>query len=293
MKKTALFLLVCITALFLGCQSKNEHKGIDLKVGMVPEKLTDKLFIKMDYSFTTNDEFKEIKQDLALFVHFWRKKTKEMIVQDDHPLPLPTSSWKKGSSATYSRTLYIPRFFNEYAFDYKKEEIVRLTIGLINPKFPDQKTILLQKDLTIESATDIAPAIFHDMGWYQPEMDPNAENAEEASWRWTTQKAVCIIENPHKTYDLRINGGVSKKHLPDQSVTIRINDTILDQFTPENAKFNKIYSIKPEMLGEQDEFQLTIETDKTFIPSQATPGIADDRELGLQIYFLYFRDSIQ
>lgn len=293
MKKTAIFLMACIVILSFGCQSRTEHKGIDLKLNMVPEQLTDKLFIKMDYAYELTNEFKEIKEDLVLFVHFWRKKTKEMIVQDDHALPQPTSSWKKGDKISYSRTLFIPRFFNEYAFDYKKEEIVRLTIGLTNTRNPEEKTILLQKDLTVESATDIAPAIFHDMGWYQPEIDTKAENPGETNWRWTTQKAVCIIENPHKNYDLRINGGVSKNHIPDQTVIIKINDTVLDQFIPETAKFNKIYTLTPEMLGEQDEFQLTIETDKTFIPSQVSPGSTDERELGMQIYFLYFRDSIQ
>ena len=260
---------------------------------MTPERLSDNLFVKMNYTTELSEEFTSIKSDLSLFVHFWRKKTKEMIVQDDHLPPRPTSSWKKGETISESRVVFIPRFFNEYAFDYKKEETVRMTIGLVNPKSPEEKIVLLQKELTIESASDIAPAIFHDVGWHQPEIDTKAEKPEESRWRWTTQKAVCIIENPRKVHDLRIMGGVSKDHIPDQTVTIKINNTVLDEFIPETAKFSKIYTITPEMLGELDEFQLSIETDKTFIPSQTSPGIQDDRELGVQIYFLYFRDSIQ
>lgn len=282
--------ILATVLLMVGCGSKLEQKGINLEITMTPERLSDNLYVKMDYKIVLNDEFSKIDKDLPMFVHFWRKKTKEMIVQDDHIPPQTSNTWKKGDTIAYTRTVFIPRFFNEYAFDYKKEEIIRLTIGLSNA---DTKIILLQKDLLTESASDIAPAIFHDVGWHQPEVNPKADKPEETKWRWTTQKAVCIIENPRKKYDLRISGGVSKAHIPDQSVIIKINDTIIDQFIPESAKFSKIYTLAPEALGELDEFQLSIETDKTFVPSQISPESKDDRELGVQIYFLYFRESIQ
>lgn len=293
MKRLSLLALAFTMLIPLGCGSKLEQKGINLSIKIVPERLSDNLFVKMDYQTELTGEFNPIDKDMSMFVHFWRKKTKEMIVQDDHMPVKPTSNWKKGDVMSDSRIVFIPRFFNEYAFDYKKDETIRLTIGLVSPQKPDQKVILFQKDLMIESASDVAPAIFHDIGWHQPEVNPKAEKPEESKWRWTMQKAVCIIENPRKTCDLRINGGVNKTILPDQSVTIRINDTVLEQFIPEDSKFSRIYTITPEMAGELDEFQLTIETDKTFIPAQITPETKDDRELGVQIYFLYFRDSIQ
>jgi hypothetical protein len=43
------------------------------------------------------------------------------------------------------------------------------------------------------------------------------------------------------------------------------------------------------MLGEKDEFILTITTDKTFIPAKVVPNSKDERELGVQISFIYFR----
>mgnify|MGYP007050516241 CR=1 FL=1 len=293
MKRLSLFVLALIMLIPMGCGSKLEQKGINLSIQIVPERLSDNLFVKMNYNTELTGEFSSIGSDMSMFVHFWRKKTKEMIVQDDHMPVKPTSSWKPGDTMTESRIVFIPRFFNEYAFDYKKDETIRLTIGLVDPKKPDQGVILLQKDLMIESASDVAPAIFHDVGWHQPEVNSKADNPEETKWRWTMQKAVCIIENPRKTCDLRINGGVNKTYLPDQGITIKINDTVLEQFIPETSKFSKIYTITPEMVGDLDEFQLTIETDKTFIPSLVSPDSKDERELGVQVYFLYFRDSIQ
>jgi hypothetical protein len=43
------------------------------------------------------------------------------------------------------------------------------------------------------------------------------------------------------------------------------------------------------MLGESNEFFLTIATDKTFVPAEVIPNARDERELGLQISFIYFR----
>jgi hypothetical protein len=43
------------------------------------------------------------------------------------------------------------------------------------------------------------------------------------------------------------------------------------------------------MMGDKSEFRLTLATDKTFIPSKLDPSSKDDRELGIQILFIYFR----
>ena len=57
----------------------------------------------------------------------------------------------------------------------------------------------------------------------------------------------------------------------------------------DDSFFEKSYDVKKEMLGEGDEFYLTIATDKVFIPAQIIPDSTDERELGLQVSFLYFR----
>jgi len=108
-------------------------------------------------------------------------------------------------------------------------------------------------------------------------------------WRWTTKEARCIIDNPHRGALLVIRGGVNLEALPEQKVIFKINDQVLDEFIPEESHFERSYNIKKEMLGDKDEFVLTIATDKTFIPAQVIPNSQDKRELGLQISFVYFR----
>ena len=67
------------------------------------------------------------------------------------------------------------------------------------------------------------------------ETDVNAKDPFTKSWRWTTAKSVCIIENPKKECTLIIKGGVNKAVFQDQKVTFKINDALLDEFIPAEA----------------------------------------------------------
>ncbi|MEI6613835.1 MAG: hypothetical protein WCL37_02975, partial [Chrysiogenales bacterium] len=57
--------------------------------------------------------------------------------------------------------------------------------------------------------------------------------------------------------------------------------------------FSREYTISPEQMGVGDEFFLKIESDKVFIPAKVIPGSTDSRELGMQIFFIYFREKLQ
>ena len=132
---------------------------------------------------------------------------------------------------------------------------------------------------------DTPEKIFED-GWYDLEINPDAFLGQ---WRWTAKEARCIIDNPKRDALLVIKGGVNLDALEDQKVIIKINDRILDEFIPDESYFEKSYNIKKEMVGEGEQFFLIIATDKVFIPADIIPNSKDERELGLQISFVYFR----
>jgi len=88
---------------------------------------------------------------------------------------------------------------------------------------------------------------------------------------------------------LVVKGGINPGALKDQKVIFKINDLILDEFIPEHSNFEKSYNVKKEMLGEGDDFYLTVTSDKTFIPAEVIPNSIDERVLGVQISFIYFR----
>lgn len=291
--------LILVFLVLVSCSKKSEKKGIDLEVKMSPETVTDFLYAKMNYQFKLSDDFKGLDDNYRFFVHFWRKKTKEMLLQDDHiPVDKPFSKWKAGDSFSYSRVVFIPQFIDEFDADFEGYEEVRITVGLHKPSDNKSAVVLFQKVINIQAASVYAPPKSYDEGWYQPETDMSIKNKEEQTWRWVSKKSVCIINNPKKESLLIIRGGVDKKIIPDQKIIFKINNTVLEEFVPETAKFSKRYIIKPEMMGGEDEFKLVIETDKSFVPAQITDkGVIKDskdyRELGVQIFFFYFRENVQ
>jgi hypothetical protein len=295
MKLKNLSILILALLLLTSCNKNSGNKGIELDMTILPKTITDSLYVKMSYKFNFTEKFSpsQLSDDYKVFVHFWRTKNKEMLLQDDHTPVKKISQWKVGDSLDYSRVVYIPQFLDEFDIDFEGHEDVKLTIGLYKPSNEENKIVLYQEVLTVHAATYNAPEIVYDEGWNQPEANPKLADEEARTWRWTKKKAVCIIENPRKESLLIIKGGVDKSIFSDQSVIFQINGTVLEKFIPETARFSKRYVISPEMVGNEDEFRLTIETDKTFIPSALNKEVNDDRELGVQVFFLYFREHVK
>ncbi|MCX6579689.1 MAG: hypothetical protein NT166_05840 [Candidatus Aminicenantes bacterium] len=288
-----LLLLVLTFVLLPACGKETDTKGVKLDLTLLPGTITDSLYVKMNFEFTLSDKFQGLNDDYWIFVHFWRVKNKEMLLVDDHQPEKKISQWKKDDKISYSRVLFIPRFLDEFDIDFEGYEGIKLSVGLYNPRVEGSKILLFQKSINIQSASSIAPEVVYDEGWYQSETDLNLKNKDERTWRWTSKKAACIIENPKKECLLKIIGGVDKAKFEDQKIILKINDKVLEEFIPETSKFSKEYVIAPGTMGIEDEFRFTIETDKTFIPSALNPAVNDDRELGVQVFFLYFRENVK
>jgi hypothetical protein len=287
-RKTSLTLmavgLVVLTA--LSCQKKAQVKGVELAVGFSAKTLTDNLITDIQYDWKTGGDFPKVGKDLTVFVHFWHGSN--MLFQDDHMPPVPTSQWEPGQEYKYQRQIYIPSFIDEFDPTFKGEETLRLSVGLYNPydrSGGPQRQVLTTKLKVLPPPPDL-PEIVYEKGWYDQETDPNAPLKK---WRWMSREASCIVDNPHRDSLLVIRGGVNKEAIPDQKVVFKINDMVLDEFIPDEITFEKSYTVKKEMLGEKDEFTLTVAVDKTFLPSKVFPQIKDERELGCQISFIYFR----
>jgi len=275
------------------CGKKMDRKGIELSLKISPETITDSLFVKMDYEFKTAGDFKKLGGDYSVFVHFWRVNSKEMLLQDDHLPAKSTSAWTANDSVRYSRVIYIPQFLNEFDVDFEGYEGLKLTVGLYNPKEQGKPIVLFEKKINIQPASINAPEIVYDEGWNEIETDVNAKDPFTRTWRWTTAKSVCIIENPKKESTLIIKGGVNKTALQDQKLIFKINGALLDEFIPDEVYFSREYAVTPQMMGDGDEFSLAIETDKVFSPDKVFPNSKDNRELGAQIFFIYFREKLK
>lgn len=281
--------LVCIVALLgaaSGCKSKARVRGIGLEAAFSDEKLSDNLITEVRYRWQTDAEFEKMNQDMNIFVHFWHKNN--LILQDDHLPEVATSLWEAGKEYTYSRRIYIPPFIDEFDPSFKGEENLRISIGFYSPydRSGESKQEVLVKNLKVYPPPLDTPEVIYEDGWYDLEIDPDAYLKQ---WRWMAKEARCIIDNPHRDALLVIRGGVNLQALPQQRVIIKINDLVLDDLVPTESYFEKSYNIKKEMLGEGEEFYLTVTTDKAFIPAKLFPDSTDQRELGVQISFIYFR----
>lgn len=286
--------LLFILVLLISCGKKEGDQiadvGVKLNLSLSPDTITDFLYVTMDYEYEILDDFNKIDKDYLVFVHFWRLKSKEMLVQDDHLPVKKTTEWKAGDKVSYSRMFFIPKFLDELDIDFEGFEEIKLQSGLYDPQNPTEKIVLFNQVLNVQPASINAPDIIYSEGWNEEEMNLALSDPFYRVWRWTTKKAECIIENPKKKSVLIIKGGLHKSIFQDQTVILKINDTLLEAFISDSITFEKKYMLTPEQLGDEPELKLTIETNETFIPSSLNPENKDSRELGVQLYLLYFRE---
>lgn len=286
--RALLVLLLAILLAFVSfsCQKKAKVKGVELSVGFSEKTLTDNLVTDIQYQWKTTSDFPSVGKDYTVYVHFWHGKN--LLFQDDHVPPVPTSKWEPGKEYTYERRIYIPAFIDEFDPEFKGAETLKLVVGLYNPydRTAESKHDILIRPLKVLPPPPDVPELIYESGWYDLEVDPDSVLKQ---WRWTAREARCVADNPRRDALLIIRGAVNKDKLADQKVIFKINDVTLDEFIPSETVFEKSYNIKKEMLGDKDEFYLAITTDQTFVPVKVYPQSKDERELGLQISFIYFR----
>lgn len=286
-RKAAVVMLVLFIAVISSqCTKKKQVQGITLDVTLSEEELSDDLITDLQYTWKTDSSFVKIEQEMQVYVHFWNKNN--LLLQDDHIPEVPISEWDADQEYVYSRRVYIPEFIDEFDPEFKGEETLRLSVGISSPydRTDETQQEIFEKRLKVLPPPLDTPEKIFENGWYDLEINPDAFLGQ---WRWTAKEARCIIDNPRRDALLVIKGGVNLDALEDQKVIIKINDRILDEFIPDESYFEKSYNIKKEMVGEGEQFFLTIATDKVFVPADMLPNSKDKRELGLQISFVYFR----
>ncbi len=281
---TGLLVLLMLLVSF-NCKKKSQIKGIELDVSFSEEKLSDNLMTDMKLTWRITEQFIPMSQDLNIFVHFWDGNN--LLLQADFFPETTTSTWELNNEYTFSQRIYIPAFIDEFDPDFKGEEILRLAVGFSSPydTTGESKQEILEKKLKIFPPPLDTPEVIYEEGWHDQEINPESYLKQ---WRWTSKTANCIVDNPHRDALLVIRGGVNLEANENQKIIFKINDLILDEFIPEQSSFEKSYNLKKELMGERDEFYLTISTDKAFIPAKVFPDSTDERELGMQISFIYF-----
>jgi hypothetical protein len=287
MKRIAIGALIVMIALIsVSCRKKTQVKGIELSVNFSDKNLSDNLMTEIQYKWKTGPDFAKLDKDLTVYVHFWHKTN--LLFQDDYYPEPATSKWEPGKEYVTTHKIYIPAFIDEFDPQFKGSDELRLAVGLYSPydRSGKSKFEVLTKPIKVLPPPPDTPEITYQEGWHDQETDPRSSFKQ---WRWTTKEAKCLIDNPRRDALLVIKGGGNPAVIKEQKIVFKINDLVLDEFTSEQVSFEKTYNLKKEMLGDKDEFALTIGTDKIFIPAQLDPSSKDRRELGILISFIYFR----
>jgi hypothetical protein len=283
------WIAICGLALLtfsISCRKQVQVKGIEVAVDFSDKTLTDNLVTNIIYKWKTSSDFKPMSQDECIFVHFWHKSN--MLLQDDYFPEIPTSKWEPNKEYTFTRRVYIPTFIDEFDPQFKGEDSLDLSVGLYSPydRTGKAKFQILEKKLKVMPPPADTPEIVYEDGWFEPEVNPKTN---VKLWRWTGKEARCLVDNPKRDAFFVIRGFVNQDAVKDQKVFIKINDTVLDEFIPPAGVFDKSYEIKKDMMGTKSEFRLILATDKTFVPAKLDPNSKDERELGIQVSFIYFR----
>lgn len=288
MKRTVRFGIIIAAAALavVGCQKKTVIQGVSLDVAFAEPSLSDNLITDVTYTWKTGGDFQKFNRDYHVFVHFWHNEN--LILQDDHAPEPPTTSWESNQTYTVTRRIYIPKFIDEFDPQFKGEERLRLVVGLVNPydRSGEAPREVLSQKLTVLPPPIGTPEIIYESGWYDLEVD---QNNPLKQWRWTAKEAFCIIDNPRRDALLVIKGGANIAQIKDQKVILKINGLAFDEFVPSEALFEKSYTVQKEMLGDKDEFTLSIGVSQAFVPAKLVSTSTDERELGLQVSFIYFR----
>jgi hypothetical protein len=242
--------------------------------------------LEITYKFTVAADAK-FAEDYRVFVHVV-DTDEELMWNDDHDPPVPTSQWQAGQTVEYTRTIFVP------VFPYVGDATIQ--IGLHSTK--DQKRVVLAAEdagqqgyrvakLQLLPQTDNLFTVFKD-GWHPAEAanhDPSLE------WQWTKKDATLAFKNPKKDALFYFEVDSPGKDLHQaQQVTVSLGGQAVETLTVEPDATRQLKKIKlpAALMGDGDLAELQISVDQTFVPAVVTAGASKDpRELGVRVFHAF------
>jgi hypothetical protein len=236
-----------------------------------PVEMTYKFVVAADAKFT---------QDYRVMVHFV-DESDQLMYQDDHDPPVPTSAWMPGQTIEYKRLWFA------HLYPYVGEATVELGLYCNGCKL---RAPLAGNDVGHRSYSvarfELRPqnegvAVLYRDGWYESE---GTDSAGEGSWHWSKKDAKLSVKNPKKdsVFYLKAGnpGGGDKVR---QQVTVSIEGgATLDTFSvasSDRAVTLRTIPISAAQWGAGDTVELRLAVDKSIAPSQSDP-----RELGVRVF---------
>ncbi len=282
------FIIVCLFSL-AGCQKTEDldQIGIDFDI-ILSEPLYENSYIDITYEWLINEPVIEYDADTRVFVHFWNLDQKSMLLQDDHDFPFSSQEFTEKNSKKYVRRLMVPPFIKYLDRENRGIERIRVNAGLYNPEKEGFNKLLFTGNYSFSTLPYKYPRIIFHEGWHNEEAVPQEK---DRTFRWTSDRAVLIVDNTGIDMDFHLKGTVYKHFFPEQSISVFVNDELIDEFIPEESDFYRIMRIPQKLIEGKRAYFISFETDQTFIPSEMGLSDSDSRQLGIMVSLVFFQGA--
>ena len=239
----------------------------------------------VSFRFNAFPEIASLDGDHQVLVRFL-DDDQEVIWQDDHFPPLPTTEWQPGQVIEYSRRVAPP------LYPYIGNLIV--AVGLYSPSTATNPPLLGEElgfGLYKGTVVTLAPRqesnlLFYDDGWYDEEHDPTTDRR----WRWTSEQSTLTFRNPESNAMLYLQvaspppGAVATP----QILQVRVAEEVLHEVNIESngSQFLEL-PLSASQLGEDEIVSLDLLVEPSFIPAALGGGSTDERRLGARVLYIF------
>jgi len=273
----------------VGCGGQEPSRRVDVSVTVdLSDSVPAGSPFDIGYTWTPGEGFEPPADDLRIFVHLVDPEG-NIIDQDDHFPPLPTSQWSAGHPVEYRREpIYLdPDLRLDYVDVYVGMYDNEGQIGIMRAgRFQNRPLV----HSVIVRADDQGGIPVYVEGFQNRETLLTAEDVYARDWRWMGKRGVVAFGNPRgpSTLHLRALSPVDFLEGGTQTVTIKVGDRVIAQYEATDSTMHLMrFEVPGEGLGDRDWLDFVIEVDKQFVPALLDEGSDDIRELGLQIYWMY------
>lgn len=286
------FWVLCLVPGILGCDLRD--RGLPVATpGVALNRLRVPLGgpLEMNVRFAIAEDASGFSEDYRVFLHFLDVDG-ELMFNDDHEPPEPTTAWLPGQVISYDRRMIVP------VYPYIGE--VTVVVGLYSPdtgnRLPMEGESIGQRAYPVakfEMASQSESGFFvYEDGWYAPE---SASEDPDTEWRWTAGVSLLSFRNPRTDarFYLEVSGRPERFEVP-QRLTMTIGEFEVGALSlaAEEPSFH-VVDVPRNRLGAEETVVLTLRVDPPFVPAELTDGEnADDRELGMQVFYLFLEQQL-
>lgn len=274
----------------VGCGGDDVTRSVDATVELdLPESVPQGSPFDIGYTWTPAEGFEAPPEDYKVFVHLVDPDG-NIVAQDDHYPPLPTTQWVAGEPVTYRHWVYPdpdlrPDYFDFYVGMYDEEG----QVATLHDGREQNRPMVHSTVIRADEAGGIPVPVD---GFQDDETSLTTEDPYLREWRWMGKEAIVAFGNPHgdAILHLRSLSPVDYFESGTQNVTIRVGDTEVASFeATDSSPQLRRFEIPADAFGDGDWVDFTITVDNVFVPAEVVEGSDDIRELGLQIYWMYLQ----